>query len=1189
MKKLLLTLFALFTIYNLTYSQTTYYIDATGGNDSNNGITPQTAWRSLNKVNNYSFNTTSGNVYVRLKKGQVWRETLTPSRGGTGENNRVIFCSYGTGRRPQILGSNDLKSDISIWTDMGSNVWRRSLSSSPFYVIFEKPNTATNWGYIQSSSSACNSDYKFYYSSGYLYVYSVGNPASYYDKIEAPARAFAVGEITVRYITLDSLEIWGSQEACVRTSNGHYLTIQNCDIHHVGNVSVRDGGQGDLLYIISSNAVVRNNRIWEPGSHGIYQGMYNGYVGRNCLYEGNYIANCYYTMIDIQHTGSAGSTYGNAGGHIIRNNYLIGDSMAQGSIYNGAGAGIQVLGMRENGQNEWMKNIRIYNNVLVGMQWGINWTRVADSIQVYNNTFIDTDILMRETREDGWPSVSGYYTPPTKIWWKNNIVYRSSGSLISISNDTNKVFDNNLWYSSSGSPFNSGGSSRNFTQWKSWIKGDNNSVFANPMFVQYTNKSSAKDLRLQSTSPAINIGATLGVPYDRDKNGISRPQGNGYDAGAYEYTESSSGGGGGGTDITPPELQMAVLINPTTVELTFSEGVNQTAAENKGNYSITQGITVISSILLSTNKVKLTTTEHQSNINYTVTVNNLTDLSGNLISSIKNNLQYSLIGDFVSPELMNATLNNPYSLTLSFSEALEQVSATTSYNYKIDNNIVVTNTSISDDKKKVNLTTSFHSANKNYTVTVNGVKDLAGNLINLNKNSFIYSYSGDSTPPEVISAELIDSVNLEVIFSEAVDSIDAAKLSSYSIDNNVIVKNVKQSATLNKVILNTTPHRTGVLYTLVVKNLKDLAGNLISDQNKNSQQYLFANDISAPTITQLQLNNTKSITIRFNERIDPSSANNKSNYKISNGVIINQVQILPDSTSVLLKTSTQQANINYTLTVSNIKDRSNNVINPNPCNNVYKIIKSKGGKIQLSVLSAYSTTWAANYFPEKTIDGFGMSYPESRWKSNKTMPDTITYDLGETKSVDSIRISFYKAESGRLYKYSVYSSENNIVWKPVISDIWSEASEWSEIEFDSIKAHYIKLVIKESNQSSIASIWEFQSFGTKTITAYVDEKSKLTSFELAQNYPNPFNPSTKIQYSIPYLSDSEALKKQHVTLKIYDILGNEITTLVDDFVGSGVYEAEFNSSSVGQLSSGVYFYRLQAESFMETKKMILLR
>ena len=252
-------------------------------------------------------------------------------------------------------------------TDIESNVWRRSLNSNPYYIIFEKPNTATNWGYIQNYYSSCNSDYKFYWSAGYLYIYASSNPSNYYSMIEEPKRYYSVGEISTNYITLDSLELWGSREAAVRSSNGHYLTIQNCDIHHVGNVSIADGGQGDLLYIVSSYAVVKNNRIWDRVRTEFIEACLMDIVGRNCIYDGNYIANCYYTMIDIQHTGSSGTNYGNAGGHIIRNNYLIGDSMAQGSIYNGGGAGIQVLGMRENGNNEWIKNIKIYNNILIGM------------------------------------------------------------------------------------------------------------------------------------------------------------------------------------------------------------------------------------------------------------------------------------------------------------------------------------------------------------------------------------------------------------------------------------------------------------------------------------------------------------------------------------------------------------------------------------------------------------------------------------------------------------------------------------------------------------------------------------------------------------------------------------------------------------------------------------------------------
>jgi hypothetical protein len=86
------------------------------------------------------------------------------------------------------------------------------------------------------------------------------------------------------------------------------------------------------------------------------------------------------------------------------------------------------------------------------------------------------------------------------------------------------------------------------------------------------------------------------------------------------------------------------------------------------------------------------------------------------------------------------------------------------------------------------------------------------------------------------------------------------------------------------------------------------------------------------------------------------------------------------------------------------------------------------------------------------------------------------------------------------------------------------------------------------------------------------------NFALAQNYPNPFNPSTKISWQSPVSS--------HQTLKVYDILGNEVATLVNEYREAGRYEIEFNASD---LASGVYFYKLQAGDFVETKKMILLR
>jgi len=93
-----------------------------------------------------------------------------------------------------------------------------------------------------------------------------------------------------------------------------------------------------------------------------------------------------------------------------------------------------------------------------------------------------------------------------------------------------------------------------------------------------------------------------------------------------------------------------------------------------------------------------------------------------------------------------------------------------------------------------------------------------------------------------------------------------------------------------------------------------------------------------------------------------------------------------------------------------------------------------------------------------------------------------------------------------------------------------------------------------------------------------------TEFKLEQNYPNPFNPTTKIRYSIPNVG--MGLAPSVVTLKIYDILGNEVTALVNEQKEPGYYEIEFNAS---QYASGVYLYRLQAGSFVSTKKMLMLK
>jgi len=112
----------------------------------------------------------------------------------------------------------------------------------------------------------------------------------------------------------------------------------------------------------------------------------------------------------------------------------------------------------------------------------------------------------------------------------------------------------------------------------------------------------------------------------------------------------------------------------------------------------------------------------------------------------------------------------------------------------------------------------------------------------------------------------------------------------------------------------------------------------------------------------------------------------------------------------------------------------------------------------------------------------------------------------------------------------------------------------------------------------------YQSNFDDNILPVEDEKNIIVDeFKLYQNYPNPFNPTTKIRFTIPSNVKSET---SNVSLKVYDVLGNEIVVLVNEEKPSGSYELTFG---VTALPSGVYFYQLRAGNFVETKKMILLR
>jgi hypothetical protein len=158
-----------------------------------------------------------------------------------------------------------------------------------------------------------------------------------------------------------------------------------------------------------------------------------------------------------------------------------------------------------------------------------------------------------------------------------------------------------------------------------------------------------------------------------------------------------------------------------------------------------------------------------------------------------------------------------------------------------------------------------------------------------------------------------------------------------------------------------------------------------------------------------------------------------------------------------------------------------------------------------------------------------------------------------------------------------------------VLNITTAASSWTQFMApitytapgtpDRCQVNFVFRVTDFTTVGGVAYIDDLEFSGINDIEV-IDNGQIPNQYILKQNYPNPFNPSTKIKLTIP-------VGTQHiVSLIVYDVLGNEVTTLVNEELPNGNYE--FNFDAIG-LTSGIYFYNLQTENFVETKKMILIK
>ena len=560
MKKLIILLVALATISSQAWGAI-YYVDpdctdtnpasatvdgtaydpatpaCTGGSDS--------YYVTIADVNLKSFSVGDS---ILFKKGETWREQLTPPSSGSA-GSPITFGAYGTGNAPIISGSNL----VSGWTVYSGNVYQATLTTKPWVVTFDR-----TMGIKETALGNVNAAYEWFWTGNVLYIYSAsGDPDTVYTSpgMEAGQRNWGIFINNVDYITVSNLHVYGTNDSAICSQYEDHLSVDGVTVKFVGptyygsaavdfhegstNASITNSTiqytQTDGVWSKSANFVATGNNISHidgPGADGIQTFNANSItITNNTIDMSDSVTSAKFCITAAGGTGS----------HIISGNTLTGCPesgiftvtvsdivISRNLIRNvqGSGYGISI------GNEAATNNTTIQYNVIYGCYVGImkNSTYEAKNLNIYNNTIYGIATTGRGISL-GLSPISG------KV--KNNIVYSGGtcdgcgvnlgGSSI-IGGETFEM-DYNIFYPERTNFIRAMNWSTYSTlaAWASATGYDTHSNKDDPQFVSTV----TPDFSLQSSSPAINAGSSVGLT--TDYAGRAVPVGAAPDIGAYEY------------------------------------------------------------------------------------------------------------------------------------------------------------------------------------------------------------------------------------------------------------------------------------------------------------------------------------------------------------------------------------------------------------------------------------------------------------------------------------------------------------------------------------------------------------------------------------------------------------------------------------------------------------------------------
>lgn len=442
--------------------------------------------------------------------------------------------------------------------------------------------------------------------------------------------------------------------------------------------------------------------------------------------------------------------------------------------------------------------------------------------------------------------------------------------------------------------------------------------------------------------------------------------------------------------------------------------------------------------------------------------------------------------------------------------------------------------------------------------------------------------------------------------------------------------------------------------------LKAINGAGLSSVNFSNQVFATTTtDLVKPTVSFVtSKNDSTTIYVEFSEIVDELSAETITNYSIDNGVVVLSADLVLDTKTIILKTSNLQ-NSNYSMTISNIKDRAfvPNVMLTTSLNFTHHNITSdyiafykldetnlidsdtlifdsspnanNGIIINGAVISSgylgnsLSFDGVDDYVQFNSSQSFNINGPEvsvSLWTKLEYLPSQLLAPYGPLFDSETDQYVLYEDRGNNELRFKVSTSAG--AERPGIPGADLVSGQWIHVAGvynGSTAKIFLNGVLKDThnltgnvNPGQVAMLGKSGTAGTPSyfkgsidnveifnralsdvevleiftntkILANIINGIDLMDFipdlySLSQNYPNPFNPSTEINFGVK--------ETGLVSLKVYDILGNLVKVLVDKEMNAGYYNVTFNAEN---LSSSVYFYKIQVNNFSEVKKMMLLR